>query len=270
MRIGKIQSIILMLAFVLTAVFAIPVRAAADLSLVEDYAGLLDSEEEQELLAKLEEISSRQGMDVVIVTMDSLDGYTATQMADDFYDYNHYGQGSTNDGILLLIAMGDRSWAISTTGAAISVFTDEGQKYMVEKFRPYLSDGDYMQAFVKFADLCDSFITQARESQPYDVGNMPKESVGMEWIAISLIIGAVLAFLITGAMRMQLRSVRRQAEAGYYHKNGGLHLTRRNDIYLYRHVQKHAKPKDNGGGRGGSSTHVGSSGTTHGGSSGHF
>lgn len=271
MRNGKLQSIMLMLALVLMTVFAVPVRAEGNLSLVEDYAGLLDSGEKQELLAKLEEISSRQGMDIVIVTMDSLEGYTATQMADDFYDYNQYGQGSSKDGILLLLAMEDRSWAISTTGRAIETFTDEGQEYMVEKFRPYLSDGDYMQAFVTFADLCDSFITQARESQPYDVGNMPKEPVGVEWIGISLVIGAVIAFLITGAMRLQLRSVRHQAEAGYYQKSGGLNLTRRNDIYLYRNVQKHARPKDDGGGKGGgSSIHVGSSGTTHGGSSGHF
>lgn len=264
-----IKSVFLILALLLAIGWAVPVRAAGKLSLVEDYAGLLEEEEEQELRTKLEEISSRQGMDVVVVTVDSLKERTATEAADDFYDYNGYGQGSTKDGILLLIAMGDRSWAISTTGEAISVFTDAGQEYMVEQFLPYLSDGAYLEAFVKFADLCDSFITQAKEAQPYDVGNMPKESVGVEWIAISLVIGAILAFLITGAMRMQLRSVRRQAEAGYYHKDG-IHLTRRNDWYLYRNVQRHAKPKDNGGAGGGSSTHVGSSGTTHGGSSGHF
>lgn len=260
----------LMLALVLAVALAVPVRAAGKLSLVEDYAGLLEEEEEQELRTKLEEISSRQGMDVVVVTMDSLNGYTATQRADDFYDYNGYGQGNTKDGILLLVAMEDRSWAISTTGEAISVFTDRGQEYMEEKFRPYLSDGDYLQAFMTFAELCDSFITEAREERPYDVGNMPKEPVGAEWIAIALGIGVVAAFLITGAMRMQLRSVRRQAEAGYYRKNDGLHLTRHSDRYLYRNVQRHAKPKDNGGAGGGSSTHVGSSGTTHGGSSGHF
>ena len=72
--------------------------------------------------------------------------------ADDFYDYNGYGYGDSRDGILLLISMEERDWRISTCGYGITVFTDAGQEYISDKFLPYLSDGDYSEAFTKYAD----------------------------------------------------------------------------------------------------------------------
>ena len=76
---------------------------------------------------------------------------------------------------LFLLDMGDRNWAIATHGYAIEVFTDAGQSYIMDQVKPYLSDGDYNEAFHKFATECDDFITQADEAEPYDVENLPKE-----------------------------------------------------------------------------------------------
>mgnify|MGYP000308516591 CR=1 FL=1 len=79
------------------------------------------------------------------------------------------GRGENGDGILFLLDMGDRNWAIATHGYAIEVFTDAGQSYIMDQVKPYLSDGDYNEAFHKFATECDDFITQANEAEPYDV-----------------------------------------------------------------------------------------------------
>ena len=65
-----------------------------------DSAGLLSEEEAQTILAKLDEVSERQKFDIVILTVDSLEGATATEYADDFFDYYGYGYGEEKDGIL--------------------------------------------------------------------------------------------------------------------------------------------------------------------------
>ena len=52
-----------------------------------DSAGLLSEEEAQNILTKLDEVSERQKFDIVILTVDSLEGATATEYADDFFDY---------------------------------------------------------------------------------------------------------------------------------------------------------------------------------------
>ena len=80
-----------------------------------DRADLLSELEEEELEARLDEISERQQADVVVVTVNSLDGKSAQDYADDFYDYNGYGIGTDKSGILLLVSMEARDWHITTT-----------------------------------------------------------------------------------------------------------------------------------------------------------
>ena len=82
--------------------------------LLVDDAGLLTEEESNALLNKLEDISQKYENEVGIVTVNSLEGKTAEAYADDYYDYNGYGYGENDDGLLLLISMGEREWAIST------------------------------------------------------------------------------------------------------------------------------------------------------------
>lgn len=73
-----------------------------------DNAGLLTDSEQSQLLNKLDEISDRQQVDVVVVTTDSLKGKTPEAYADDFYDDNGYGYGADCDGVLLLVSIQKR------------------------------------------------------------------------------------------------------------------------------------------------------------------
>ena len=117
--------------------------------LLVDEAGLLTEEESSELLNKLEDISQRYENEVGIVTVNSLEGKTAEAYADDYYDYNGYGYGENDDGLLLLISMGEREWAISTYGYShTTAFTDAGLEYIRGEFQSKLSSGEYAKAFV--------------------------------------------------------------------------------------------------------------------------
>ena len=147
---------------------ALPAFAVNPMPRVMDQADLLTDSEETELLQKLDSISAEQGMDVVVVTTDSLDGKTPTAYADDFYDDNGYSE----DGVLLLVSMEDRDWWISTSGYGITAFTDAGLEYVGERILPSLSDGKYAQAFGIYADTCDEFITQSKTGVPYDSHNL--------------------------------------------------------------------------------------------------
>lgn len=243
--------------------------------LVDD-AELLTETQQKQLLEKLDSISEARQMDVVVVTQYSLDGKTSTEYADDFFDYNGYGYGEDHDGILLLIGMEDRDWAITTTGKAITVFTDAGQEYMTNQFVSYLSNGDYYGGFAKFADLCDEFIEYYDETgTAYDINNLPKDPFPWGMIGIgSLFIGFIPGIITVSVMKGKLKTVKPQAAATAYTRAGSLKVTQRTDLFLYNVVNRTARPQDTGGGggghSGGSSTHHSSSGTSHGGSHGHF
>ncbi len=237
-----------------------------------DQAGLLSEADADSLLDKLNEISERQNLDVVVITVDSLQGLTATEFADDVFDYNGFGMGPDYDGILFLISMEARDWAISTHGYGITAFTDYGQEQIMDRVLPSLSSGNYSKAFNSFADLADDYISQAKTGEPYDIqAPPPRKRFKPINIPISLIGGAVVAFIITGGYKSQLKSVRKQYAAAKYITNSRLNPALSNDLYLYSTVTKTAKPKESkSSGGGGSSTHTSSSGRTHGGSSGKF
>lgn len=253
---------------------SVTAQAAGDLARLVDWADLLSDDEEAELSDRLDEISERQQVDVIVVTVDSLEGASAMEYADDFYDYNGYGFGTGHDGVLFLMSMGEREWHISTRGYGITAFTDAGLDYMSEDFLPYLKDGDYAGAFNKFAEQCDDYITQAKTGSPYDVDNVPMgqfSPVGALLIAIG--IGFVISLVVTGFVRLGLHSVYSRSEADSYMKQGSLRLTREHELFLYRTVTKTEKPKESsssGSSSGGSTTHTSSSGSTHGGKGGKF
>ena len=241
-----------------------------ELTRVVDMADLLDNSEEAALLSMLDEISIRQELDVVVVTVNTLDGKTPMDYADDFYDYNGYGFGENRDGVLLLVCMEDRDWWISTSGYGITVFTDAGIEYISEKFLPDLSDGNYADAFTTYAEHCDEFITQARTGEPYDTNNLPKEPFNVfTSLLISLAVGILVSLIVTGKMKGKLKTVRMQPAAEEYVRKGSMLVTESSDLFLYSHVDRRAKSKDNDSG-GGSSTHTSSSGSSHGGGGGKF
>jgi len=254
----------LVCSLLLCMTMTMSVFAWSDMPLLVDDADLLTDTEEEIVLEELEEVSAAHGLDVVVVTINDLLGQDIQAYADDFYDYNGYAE----DGILLLIDMGSSEWYISTTGYGITAFTDAGIEYISEQFVWMLSDEMYMDAFTTFADYCDDFINQAKTGQPYDIDNLPKEAFSfVGTLFISLVIGFVVALIITGIMRAKLKSVHFQSEAADYVKAGSFKLTQSRDLYLYRNVVRREKPQNTSGG---STTHTSSSGRSHGGGGGKF
>ena len=177
------------------------------------------------------------------------------------------------DGVLLLISMEERDWYITTTGSAITAITDARRGNMEDAFLSDLSGGYYYDAFSTYADMCDNYISGV-QSGYYEEGEAYEESTvgNFPWgpaILVSLAIGLVAALVVTGFMRGQLKTVRRKAAASDYVRPGSMNVAYANDVFLYSHVNRTAKPKDNDS-SGGSATHTSSSGTTHGGGGGKF
>ena len=273
-RIQKEITAVLVSLF-LAILFCIPITAAeaagegftGEYFRLLDTANLLSDAEKEEVLNALDELSERQRLEAVIVTMDTLEGSDIVSFADDLYDDCQFGYGADKDGLLLLIVEEDRDWYISTCGYGITAFTDAGIQYIGKQMKTDLSDGNYAAAFQCFIRNCDEFITQARTGRPYDTSNLPREPMSAIWLPVSLIVGIVIALIVVGGMKASLKSVRFQPEAKHYIKDGSIHITQSRDLFLYRTVNRTEKARDKDSG---SSTHSSSSGTTHGGGGGKF
>lgn len=247
------------------------------LPLLNDEADLLASYEEREINALLEEISERQGMDVAICTVDHFRQNSVMEAADDYFDYNGFGQGPDHDGVLLYVCMDTRDMWISTTGAGINAFTDYGIDHILDEITPDMSSGYYADAFKSYANIADDFITRYENGEPFDTYSEPLGGIDPVLPAgISLVFCSLIGFL-TGKVKVarergKLKSVRYATEANNYLKNGSLNIRRNRATFLFTDVSRVYSPekKSEGGGGGGSSTHFGGSGMSHGGGGGKF
>ncbi len=264
------------------------VYADAGGDVLVDDAWLLSNSEAEDLEAFLKEISDRHNMDVAVVTKDGLGGRNIMEFADDYYDY----EGYRPNGIMLVLDMDQRDYWITTTGECINIFNDYDIEELGDEFVPYLSAGEYYEAFHRFGELCEEEIIayengtdnyyDTDEDYQGDVAPWEDESssrssepaVGV-MAAGSGVIGLLVAAIVTGVMRSKLKSVHYQQAAGAYEIPGSFHLTAHRDTFLYRHVDRVAKPKEenrsSGGSHGGGgSIHIGGSGAPHGGGGGKF
>ena len=235
-----------------------------------DNAGLCDSYEASELSSKLLYKSEELQFDIVVVTVNDCEGKTATEYADDYYDYNGYGYGENHDGCLLLVDMSDRYMWLSTTGYGITAITDYGIQYIIDDLTANMHTGNYYDAFNQFAELVSDFVNESRTEQPYDTNHKLRQPAhfSAKNLFIALIAAVIISLIVISMIKKSYKPVRFKSNASDYLVNGSLVLNSSVDDFLYSSVSKTKIESDSGGG--GSSTHSGSSGTSHGGGGGHF
>ena len=285
----KHKIICLILCLLLLPSLLLTAGAAQTQPYVIDNAGLLSSTEIAALEKKAQAIRQKYEMDAVILTVDSLDGKSAQDYADDYYDYNGYG----SNGVLFILSMGERDWYISTKGDAIYALTDYGIQQLGESAVSYLSDSDYYGGFDAFLTALPTYFSAYRDGAPIDgfadtsgdyyhgdqedvVHYDDSEYNGSPYIPptvilISLAIGIVAGGITVLIMRGAMNTKRPQRSAVNYMNDSSYHLRTNQDMFLYSNVSKtRIQQESSSSGGGGSSVHTSSSGSTHGGGGGKF
>lgn len=242
-----------------------------------DNADLLTDSEESYLLQRLDETSEKWSSNIAILTVNSHSG-PIQDYSDDYFDYNGFCADYNESGILFMLSMEDREWAISTSGSAEYAFTDYGQDYLFNEMRGDLSEGDYAEAFNTYVDVCDRLFDAYSKGTPVDVGTKPPKTSSdiLAYLAGSIALGLALALIPILKMKSDLKTVKMAGGAANY-TTGRLKLTTSQDRFVRKSLTRTEIPKDNGssggsrgGFGGGSSIHTSSSGHSHGGSHGHF
>lgn len=238
------------------------VQAAISGPFVFDEAGLLTQSEAEELEARAAAIAQTQGCGVYIATLDDYQAYGAEpyDAATAFYREHSFGVGSEKNGILLLLSMNDRDYALVAYGtAAHTAFTDYGKEVLSENFLDNFSEDDWYGGFSDYVSDCEEFLTLSAAGTPVDIGGSPAEEPEEELtFAENLAACAVLAFpvalivalIICLVMKGQMKSARVQTAATEYVGPEGVDLQQRHDQYIHTTVTRVPLPKDDDHGGG--------------------
>lgn len=247
---------------------------------IYDFANLIDDAKEEELYTKITKFINDNNMDMVIVTINTNNKYSAMKYSDDFFDYNNFGKNQSRDGILLLIDMDEsissrdyqREVYISTSGTGQLYLDDDRIESILDDIFIGIYDKDYYKASLAFVESSDYYIKKgipsSNENSYIDEnGNfifVRKRKVN--YIA-SLVAALIVSTITIFVLKSKHKGIRLATDADYYLDPKKTKVITSNDKYVTSTFTKTPIPQSSGssGGHGGSSTHTGGSGRSHGG-----
>lgn len=235
---------------------------AFDTSLkVYDYAQVLTTTEENILKNKIDLYISNYNMDMVLVTVKYHNKRDTMNYADDFYDYNGFGIGSTYDGVIFVIdfTFGYTDIHMSTTGKAINYYTDSRIDSILDAVASKKNKG-YYEMFNAFLDKTDYYASQGIPLYQTTV-----EEKGIDWISI-IIISLIVPTIILIILILQNKKIKASTTASEYLKKDSLIINIRNDRFITTHTTSvRINDSSSSGTSSRSTTHRSSSGRSHGG-----
>lgn len=223
---------------------------------VIDTNDLLTYEEWETLEERAAEISQRHGCGVYAVTLDDYTLYgsgTIYEVTTRLYHdpESSFGLGEGREGILLLVSMATRDYAVFVYGeGAEYAFNEDGIAALESRFLPSFGEDDWCGGFDAYLTACDEYLALAAEGTP-----LQKSPVGGILTAVG--ISCAVAMIVCLVLKGQMKSVRRKAEAKNYVAFGGLELTERYDRFTHttesrRRIEKKSTNESGGGGSGSS------------------
>ena len=222
-----------------------------DEEFVYDDAGLLSEAEETALVDKLAEVSHTTNTQIVVATIESMDGGDIDGFVGYFYDTMGLGYGENHEGVLLLVCMDPREYRILSNGYAGEAIGPDQIDSLCDIVEFHLAKGNYATAFTYFADECEGYLEYYQAGSPFNVGKN---------LAISLVIGIIVGLIVVLIMKSKLKSVRKQNSAHVYVKPDSMKLSYSRDIFLYRNVtftKKQERTQSSSSGSGGSTRSMG-------------
>mgnify|MGYP000923252850 CR=1 FL=1 len=252
----------------LLLLFLTAAASSASEARVYDQAALFTEQEKAHLEQRIGAIRAELSLDPVIVTVDDTGGKSSRDYADDFYDEGGFGMGAERDGLLLLINMESREVYISTSGAAIDIFTDARIESILDAITPALSMGAYYDAGAVFLDELAFYGRAGIPEGQYRVdesdltfGGRFKKSLARS--PLYVLISMALAAIAVGIMAARNRGLVKTSAFTYLDQDSFTVLAS-HDHLMNTHISKTRIQSSSGGG-GRSTTHRSSSGRIHGG-----
>ena len=224
---------IFMVLLLLLVALALPVQAS-EYTFVYDDAMLLTTTKAAELENMAAQTAARYGCGIYIVTMYDYTPYGSTvrSAAENFFLTHDLGLGGDDNGVLLLLSMAERDYALIAHGdIGNTAFTDYGKDVLSEAFLDDFRYDDWAGGFYDYLSMSEELLYAASAGEPLDVQS--ESDVGMSLVMI-LLIPAIIAGVACGIMAATMKSARQKTNANDYRRQMQLHDRR--DRFITRTV----------------------------------
>ena len=240
---------------------------AVDASIkIYDFANLYTENQEELLYSKITNYINDYDFDLAVVTIDSNEKVSTKAYAQDFYDYNDFGIGSSYDGVLFLIDMDKREFYMVTNGASINMYTDVRIDKCLDVSYNYIVAGEYYNGTMAFIDELDRL---ASIGEPDEYGREPKltgiaKLKSMSWLTI--VVFSVITTIVVMYILISNNKLARVANSSrHYMTKADVSVANENFLGKNVHRIPRASESSSSSSSSGRSISSGSSGRSHGG-----
>lgn len=227
---------------------------------VSDTAALMSTEQWQRLEDAAERVSGKYNCGVYVLTLDDFHDYgsysSIRAFSEDFYSRYRLGIGEKRNGILLVLSMAERDYALIAYGSdAHYAFTDYGKELLANSFLDNFQRNDWTGGFTDYVNGCEELLSRAADGNPVDVSYESREGIPPE-LSTGIVIGVplLIGFGACEGMKRQMKPVRSQSRADEYIVPGGISFSRKRDVFVNRTVTRtvirteQREPMQGGGG----------------------
>lgn len=162
--------------------------------LVNDYTGTLSETQRQQLERKLVSFDDSTSTQIAIAIVKSVGDYDINEYTLELGRKWGVGQAKKNNGIMIVVALGDRKISIQTGYGLEGVLPDIYAKRIIENdIKPYFKSGDYFQGLDSGTD---AIIKYTKGEYKNDNPKAKKTGGGASSIGIIIIIVIVIIVIL--------------------------------------------------------------------------
>ncbi len=152
----------LALLLLATSLFALDLNSLKPQGYISDFAHVMDSQSRARLEQYCDRVEQATGVQMAIVTIDTLDGQPVEDVANTLYRKWGVGKKGKDEGILLLVAIKDHRDRIEVGYGLEPILPDGFVGSVLRESRPLLRQGAYAQAMLAAAEVMGTRIAQAK------------------------------------------------------------------------------------------------------------
>ena len=202
-----------------TVAYAAEIPAATDEFYVNDFADVFTAEEEERLLDNAVTLAEESdGIQVVVTTVESLDGDSVENYAVEMY--NQYEIGKDDMGLLILLSTGDRQIRVEV-GRAMEAYINDSKagRFMDEYAIPYLSENKFNEGLINLQEaLIDEIVAtveaESESAQTTQDSESASSAIGdiFGGILIAIVLIVIVLAVITLVKKIIAKSKKKQQE----------------------------------------------------------
>ncbi|MGM9566969.1 MAG: TPM domain-containing protein [Clostridia bacterium] len=244
----KRKGICLLLTLMLFFCFVSPV--SADTAFFTDETGRPSPEELYSLNDEAERIAEEYFCGVygyIVGDYETYNSESVYEAAKTIYQINDLGVGEDHDGVLLLLSMEERDYALIAYGDfANGTFTDAGKDYMADVFLSSFGNDDWYGGFLDYLEVSEEMVAAEISGTSADVYEGSDDGSVIVSVLIILLVPCGIALLICLLLRRGMKTARKKYTAEEYISGEKVEVTVREDHFSHMTQVRTPIPKSDG------------------------